>query len=239
MLNRFWGILTLFFALTASAAFAGDYYHCVEDNADDRTIEINLKKNALALWDNGWDFGELATVLESLPPQYLFESSNREHDHWEVWFKPSFDGAKGTATLNLGSENINFSCVEEIQPHDVFKTPVAEENKFSCGNVGGTEEWTIYVDLNNKLAGFFDNDTTVVVEFKEVKLLKSRPPQRIYLFEGRDTSGGPGEKLRISFNKTSLKGSVTFINKQGRERTLKALDGCVPKKIKLERERRY
>ena len=39
----------------------------------------------------------------------------------------------------------------------------AANQRFSCSNVGDVEEWTIYVDLQKGLAGFFDNDSTVVV----------------------------------------------------------------------------
>lgn len=247
MSKRFWTILTLFISLTGSLAFADDeeyyhpYYSCVrEDNADDWVIEIDLKKHRLALWDNdSWAFGDLVSVLESLPPSYFFENA-RKNDPWEVWFKPSYDGQEGTATLNLGSRNIKFNCVKEKKPSGNFDEPVEDEQqKFSCSNVGGTEEWTIYIDLKKELAGFFDNDTTVVIDLKEAKTLKSRPPQTLYIFEGKDTSGAPGEKLRITFNQTALEGKVTFINKKGRERTLKALDGCVAnEKITLRKARR-
>lgn len=244
MTKRFWAILALFISLIGSSAFAeqGSYYHCVRvDNADDWAIEIDLKRNKLALWNNdSWAFADLVSVLESLPPQYLFESA-RKDDSWEIWFRTSYDGKEGTATLNVGSRNIEFNCVKENRPSGIFDEEVERKaQKFSCSNVGGTEEWTIYVDLKKELAGFFDNDTTSVVELKEAKTLRSRPrPTKLYIFEGDDATGGPDEKLRITFNQTALEGKVTFINKNGRERTLKALDGCVAnEKIVLRKPRR-
>lgn len=245
MTNRFWVILTLFISLTGSAVFAeqGYYYSCTrEDNADDWIIEIDLKRHKLALWDNdSWAFADLVSVLESLPPSYLFESA-RKDDPWEIWFRTNYEGDEGTATLNVGARNIEFNCVKEkkLSGNFDFDEPVKREpQKFSCSNVGGTEEWTIYVDLKKKLAEFFDNDTTTVVDLKEVKTLKSRPPQELYIFEGEDAGGGDGERLRITFNRTALKGSVTFINSRSKERTLKALDGCVAnEKITLRKARR-
>ncbi len=110
----------------------------------------------------------------------------------------------------------------------------APATKFSCSNVGGTDEWTIYIDLDKKLAGFFDNDSTAVVPFKSMRSLESIPPQMIYTFEGQD-SGSAGEKIRISFNKTRKSASVTLSIGLSTERTLTSQDGCeVDEDIDLE-----
>jgi hypothetical protein len=101
----------------------------------------------------------------------------------------------------------------------------APATKFSCSNVGGTEEWTIYVDLDKKLAGFFDNDSTAVVPFKSMRMLESLPPQMLYTFEGQD-AGSAGKKIRISFNKTRKSASVTLSLGLSTERTLTSQDGC-------------
>lgn len=95
--------------------------------------------------------------------------------------------------------------------------------KFACSNVGGTAEWTINVDLDKKKAGFFDNDTWVVVKLVESKLLESLPPQWQHTFEGKDGK----DSLRIVFNETRLNASVTFLPKAPkRPSTLVAKDGC-------------
>jgi hypothetical protein len=99
----------------------------------------------------------------------------------------------------------------------------ATASKYSCDNVGGTAEWTIYVDLKKKIAGFFDNDSTVVVPLKKVGMLESLPPQMVYVFEGREPNG---DKLRISFNKTKLKGSVTLNVGKRSQSTLQSQNGC-------------
>lgn len=101
------------------------------------------------------------------------------------------------------------------------------ETKFYCDNVGGTEEWTIYVDLDKKIAGFFDNDTTVTVPLVKVVSLESHPPQTEYTFEGEDSYLGKGNKLRVVFNKTRLTGYVVFIDKKGKKEVMEAQGGCV------------
>ena len=72
--------------------------------------------------------------------------------------------------------------------------------KFMCSNVGGTAEWTIYVDLNKKVAGFFDNDTTVVVPMTDLVSFDTLPPQWEYTFEGKDANGGKNARIKIIFN---------------------------------------
>jgi hypothetical protein len=99
--------------------------------------------------------------------------------------------------------------------------------KFSCSGVGGTDEWTIYIDLNKNLAGFFDNDSTVIVPMTEYKLLESNPPQEQYIFEGADTGGGDDEKLAIYFNATRLTGTLILALGTDDERSLNAENGCV------------
>lgn len=103
----------------------------------------------------------------------------------------------------------------------------AEPKKFYCNGVGGTDEWTIYVDLDKKLAGFFDNDSTVVVPLTEYKSLESMPPQDMYIFEGQDTGGGDDEKLRIYFNKTKMEGSLILGLGSESEKILEAENKCV------------
>lgn len=98
--------------------------------------------------------------------------------------------------------------------------------KFSCRNVGDVEEWTIYVDLEKKQAGFFDNDSTVKIALKEIKFLETKPPQTLYVFEGKDTNGGEDSKIQITFNRTKSSASVTLDLGTPSEKTLDALDGC-------------
>lgn len=103
----------------------------------------------------------------------------------------------------------------------------ATPNKFVCSSVGGVDEWTIYIDLNKKIAGFFDNDNTSVVPLKQMLVLESFPPQYTYTFEGKDSGGGSEEVLRVYFNKTMLEGSVTFDALGRNPSTKDAEGGCV------------
>lgn len=98
--------------------------------------------------------------------------------------------------------------------------------KYSCSNVAGVEEWTIYVDLNKSLAGFFDNDNTAVIRLKNSRFIET-VPQFEYYFEGKDTGGGARERLRITFNLTKMSASVTFNPGTKKATTKKALNRCV------------
>ncbi len=102
----------------------------------------------------------------------------------------------------------------------------AAPSTFSCSNVGGTAEWTIYIDLTKKVAGFFDNDSTVTVPLKQVLSLESMPPQTEYHFEGADQGGGKNAKLHIIFNITRMTGHVVFIDSKGKSEDMRAEDGC-------------
>lgn len=119
-------------------------------------------------------------------------------------------------------------CFAVACGHDVNSSSISTNNNaetYNCSNVGGTAEWTISVDLKKKLAGFFNNDTTVVIPLKYVRSLETRPPQMVYTFEGNDTESR-GEKMQIRFNETKLKASVTFSLGRRDEKTLEAKDGC-------------
>lgn len=102
------------------------------------------------------------------------------------------------------------------------------ETQFYCANVGGTEEWTISVDLKAKQAGFFDNDTTTVVDL--VAEARGKNGAKLYIFEGEDTGSAEGDRLKIVFNKTELQASVHFIPKKGRTTVKRSYDGCVAEK---------
>jgi hypothetical protein len=102
-----------------------------------------------------------------------------------------------------------------------------QATKFSCGNVGAIEEWTIFVDLDKQLAGFFDNDTLVKVPLISTTTIESDPPEELFTFEGSDTSAGPGSHvLRIEFNKTQLEGTATLNLGENDQKVLTGLDGC-------------
>lgn len=108
--------------------------------------------------------------------------------------------------------------------------------QFSCSNVGGTEEWTIYVDLEKKLAGFFDNDTTVVVPLKDIHFFDTLPRQTEYVFEGEDESGRNGSRVRIYFNESEMSASITLNLGERDEFTIDSKNGCKADKISIDLE---
>lgn len=101
----------------------------------------------------------------------------------------------------------------------------AEDMKFICERVAGVDEWTIYVDLEKQIAGFFDNDNTTVVPIQGAHVLESNPPQTVYTFEGKDTGSG-SDSLVITFNQSKLRASVTFDAGTADAKTRKAKDKC-------------
>ena len=97
----------------------------------------------------------------------------------------------------------------------------AAATKFSCGNVGNEEEWTIYVDLSKKLAGFFDNDTTETLPLSKMRLIETYPSQTVYEFQEKNS------ETVIYFNKTKLTASVSFRESATDKLTsYEAINGC-------------
>jgi hypothetical protein len=123
------------------------------------------------------------------------------------------------AMINLVACGADTNSKTASQPRPV--------HKFVCGNVGGVEEHRIMVDLERKLASFFDNDTTVVVPFVRKATGVNFDVATIYVFEGEDTAGAPGDQMRIEFDSALMTGRVTLNLGDSEEETLSAHDGCV------------
>lgn len=104
-------------------------------------------------------------------------------------------------------------------------TALNAQANYQCSKVGGIEEWTIYIDLKNKLAGFFDNDTTVVVPLVKTGQLEILDPITFYYFEGEDTNSENNSRLGISFNLDALSAAVVLESQHGKT-PLQALDKC-------------
>jgi hypothetical protein len=102
----------------------------------------------------------------------------------------------------------------------------AASKKFACANVNGVDEWTIYIDLNKRIAGFFDNDSTFTIPLTNVRTLESLPPQTLYTFEGKDSNGNWGGKIRISFNITRRTAFIVTDVGTDKEESMQSKDGC-------------
>ena len=131
-------------------------------------------------------------------------------------------------TLAFAMAALSLAACTKTNPTESQANTSIKPAQYICSNVSGVEEWTIYIDFNKKLAGFFDNDNTAVVPLKDMKLLESVPPQRLYIFEGKDSGGGSDEVLRISFNETKMTGSVTTDAGGRKPNRMEAEGGCKP-----------
>lgn len=100
----------------------------------------------------------------------------------------------------------------------------ATPQKYSCDSVDGIDEWTIYVDLEKNLAGFFDNDTTTKAQLTDTRYLESMPPQWEYVFESRESDRNG--RIRIVFNQTKLSAYVIENPGEKDARTYRSQSGC-------------
>ena len=99
----------------------------------------------------------------------------------------------------------------------------AGDTKFACSGVYGEDEYTIYIDLEKPLAGFFDNDSTSLYPLKKVRSLESMPPQTQYTFEAIENR----KLTRVVFNVTRMTASITWNAGTSESSTHEAEHGCV------------
>lgn len=76
--------------------------------------------------------------------------------------------------------------------------PAFAESAFYECTLPQAEEYRVGIDIQNNIAGFFDNDTTSIMKFRASRASVSRPGNTVLIFTGRD-SGGDGD-LRLEFN---------------------------------------
>jgi hypothetical protein len=95
---------------------------------------------------------------------------------------------------------------------------------FECRGLAGVEEYRIGIDLVQKKASFFDNDSTSMMKLTETKLLETDPPQTRMIFTGNEaTYAGT---LRLEFNLTKQTASLYSIDRS-RKVSLVGSANCV------------
>ncbi len=82
----------------------------------------------------------------------------------------------------------------------------ANSNFYECGGLAGVDEYRVGIDLNRKIAGFFDNDSTSMMKLVKVESLETYPPQTQMIFQGKEASYDG--YLKLYFNLTAK--SVTL-----------------------------
>lgn len=80
---------------------------------------------------------------------------------------------------------------------------------YKCEPFAGVDEWRAGIDLSVQKAGFFDNDSTVVMNLVDTDYLETMPAQWKYTFEGENDGQG---KARLVFNKTKLTATMYSLN---------------------------
>ena len=85
---------------------------------------------------------------------------------------------------------------------------------YRCEGFAGVDEYRSGIDLKAKTADFFDNDSTSDMKLVSIVSLESIPPQTQITFEGKDL--GSNGTLRLVFNQTKLKASISTIDKKGK-----------------------
>lgn len=95
--------------------------------------------------------------------------------------------------------------------------------RYECGEVGGIEEYAIYVDLDLEVACFFDNDSCVRIELVASKLKEDFSNHSAYIFEGKTRASG---KIKIEFSIPLLEAQVTEYIGTDSEQTMKSHKAC-------------
>ena len=93
---------------------------------------------------------------------------------------------------------------------------------YHCQIHDQADEWRVTVNLDDKVASFFDNDQDVEVPLKDVLFLESIPPKTQYTFQGPDVYEG---EITIGFIPEELSGYIK-IEAGGDEFLSAPLVGC-------------
>ncbi|MEQ1722072.1 MAG: hypothetical protein ABL930_02785 [Pseudobdellovibrio sp.] len=88
----------------------------------------------------------------------------------------------------------------------------ANESFYQC-TLPQAEEYRVGVDINNNIAGFFDNDTTSIMKVKSTRPSKANPENTVIVFEGKDL-GGSGD-LRLEFNTVTKRIRLSTLETDG------------------------
>ncbi len=102
----------------------------------------------------------------------------------------------------------------------------AEPKFYSCDGVGGVEEYVVGINLEQKKASFFDNDSYTYMKLVRTYSLESNPPQLVMEFLGDDASYSG--QIEVSFNVTKSNVVVTSIDTADNSRTLIGEADCKP-----------
>jgi hypothetical protein len=80
----------------------------------------------------------------------------------------------------------------------------AQASFFEC-TLPQAEEYRVGIDIEKKMAGFFDNDTTSIMKLSSSRPSKKDPEIRVLVFTGKDLGGSGDLKLEFNFSTKRIK----------------------------------
>lgn len=89
---------------------------------------------------------------------------------------------------------------------------------YECSGFDDVEEYRVGVDFKKNQASFFDNDTTSVLPFTDLKFIETLPPKTLYIFEGEDK--GTAGRLEVTFNATNDTANLVSVSADGSSRDM-------------------
>ena len=95
---------------------------------------------------------------------------------------------------------------------------------YECGPFADVEEYRAGIDMKLGKAGFFDNDTTSIMQLESEVSLESNPPQRLLTYRGDDLSYDG--TLQLQFNETRMTATMISIDSDGKQSLIGEAD-CV------------
>ena len=89
----------------------------------------------------------------------------------------------------------------------------ADRSFYEC-TLPQADEYRVGIDLNRKIAGFFDNDTTTMMNYIQSRKSKKNPNHKVLIYRGQDSNYS--DQLLLEFNISTKHMKLSTISKKGR-----------------------
>ena len=91
-------------------------------------------------------------------------------------------------------------------------TSYAENEFYEC-TLPQAEEFRVGIDINKQVAGFFDNDSTSIMNYIGFRESTSSPGHDVLIYQGKD-QGGDGD-LKLEFNTSTKRIKISTVETDG------------------------